>query len=157
MGKKRVGFVRRTKQRELILRVLRGTTCHPTADWIYQEVRKELPNVSLGTIYRNLRCLREMGEVLELSYGSSYSRYDGNPEPHYHFICNICGSVFDVNMTVIHDLEKLVADATGFDVREHRMEFYGYCDDCTAEEQDGKTMCLQEDSLGEDVQQLQAK
>ncbi len=124
------GFIRKTKQREVILEVLRSTDCHPTADWIYQEVRKELPNVSLGTVYRNLRCLTEMGEALELSYGSTYSRFDGNPEPHYHFVCRVCGEVFDMGMTVMHDLEKLAAADTGFTVTDHRMEFYGFCHNC---------------------------
>ena len=82
------GFVRKTKQRGAILRVLRNTDTHPTADWVYQEVRKEMPHVSLGTIYRNLKTLVEMGEVQELCYGSSYTRFDGNPHRHYHFVMN---------------------------------------------------------------------
>ena len=61
------GFVRRTRQREVILEVLRGTKSHPTADWVYQEVRKEMPQVSLGTIYRNLKTLSEHGEIQELA------------------------------------------------------------------------------------------
>ena len=70
------GFVRRTRQREVILEVLRGTDCHPTADWVYQEVRKEMPHVSLGTIYRNLKTLSEHGEIQELAFGSTHSRFD---------------------------------------------------------------------------------
>ena len=73
------GFIRKTKQRELILKTLRSTDTHPTADWIYEQVKKEMPNISLGTVYRNLGILKESGEILELNYGSKYSRYDGNP------------------------------------------------------------------------------
>lgn len=123
-------FVRRTKQREVILKVLRSTKCHPTADWIYQEVRKEIPNISLGTVYRNLRGLIELGEILELNYGSTYSRFDGNPEPHYHFVCLDCGQVCDLDMSVMHDLDKIAAADSGFVVTGHRLEFYGYCSEC---------------------------
>ena len=63
----------------LILKILRDTKSHPTADWIYNEVRKEIPDISLGTVYRNLRLLKEM-EIQELQWGSTYSRFDGNPE-----------------------------------------------------------------------------
>lgn len=124
------GFIRKTKQREVILKVIRNTTCHPTADWIYQEVRKEIPNISLGTIYRNLRALTEMGEILELNYGSTYSRFDGNPEPHYHFVCLECGQVCDLDMTVMNDLDKLAAANMDCLVTGHRLEFYGYCKEC---------------------------
>jgi Fe2+ or Zn2+ uptake regulation protein len=90
------GFIRKTRQRDLILKTLRGTKSHPTADWIYEKVKKEIPNISLGTVYRNLSTLKEMGEILELNYGSKYSRFDGNPQNHYHFVCTECGRVFDV-------------------------------------------------------------
>ncbi|NWF78149.1 MAG: transcriptional repressor, partial [Chloroflexi bacterium] len=75
---------RKTKQREAILRVLRNTTCHPTADWIYEEGRKDIPNISLGTVYRNLKLLREAGKILEIDLGGNFSRFDGNQDNHYH-------------------------------------------------------------------------
>ncbi|NLM69292.1 MAG: transcriptional repressor [Firmicutes bacterium] len=124
------GFIRKTKQREVILSVLRSTKCHPTADWIYQEVRKELPNVSLGTIYRNLKALTEMGEILELSYGSTYSRFDGNPDNHYHFVCEECGKVYDVDIPVNNEIDTQLEDKYGVKVNLHRLEFYGTCREC---------------------------
>jgi len=124
------GFIRRTKQREVILDVLRSTRSHPTADWVYQEVRKEMPNVSLGTIYRNLKTLTEMGQALELSYGSTYSRFDGNPENHYHFVCEECGQVTDLDLPVQKQLEEDVSDMIDGQVSYHRLEFYGVCRDC---------------------------
>lgn len=127
------GFTRRTKQREVILRVLRGTKCHPTADWVYQQVRKELPNISLGTVYRNLKILTAAGEALELSYGSSYSRFDGTPVNHYHFVCERCGRVEDVPMPVNTELDRAVESLMGYRVRQHRLEFYGLCASCQAE------------------------
>lgn len=123
------GFMRKTKQREVILQVLRSTTSHPTADWVYQEVRRELPNISLGTIYRNLKTLTEMGEALELSFGSTYSRFDGNPHNHYHFVCEECSQVFDIDMPVSSSVEKQVTEL-GYKVNNHRLEFYGVCPQC---------------------------
>ncbi len=124
------GFQRMTKQRRIILDVLRGTKTHPTADWIYERVREHVPNISLGTVYRNLKILTEMGEVLELNYGSTHSRYDGNPALHYHFTCEECGRCFDVSIDVREHLEREVASETGFRVDSHRLEFYGLCRNC---------------------------
>lgn len=121
---------RMTKQRRLILKVLRDTTSHPTADWIYDRVREDLPNISLGTVYRNLKVLQEQGEIMELNYGSSYSRFDGNPHNHYHFSCVECGQVFDISLNTKTDINEEVEDATGYMVNDHRFEFYGLCHDC---------------------------
>ena len=123
-------MLRRTKQREVILRVLRTTNSHPTVDWIYDEVRKEIPNISLATVYRNLRLLRESGEVLELDLSGTFSRFDGNPENHYHFRCEKCGRVFDVDEPVNKELDERVAQKTGFKVSHHRIEFRGLCQEC---------------------------
>lgn len=128
------GFVRQTKQRMLILDVLRSTKCHPTADWVYQEVRKQLPSVSLGTVYRNLKMLTEMGEALELSYGSTFSRFDGYACPHYHFVCNVCGDITDLELPRISELEDRARALTGFQVEDHRLEFYGTCGVCKQSE-----------------------
>ncbi|MBE3578221.1 MAG: transcriptional repressor [Limnochordales bacterium] len=125
------GFIRNTRQRRLILEVLRSTDSHPTADWIYQQVRDKLPNISLGTIYRNLKTLAENGEVLELNFGSTYSRFDGKAEPHYHFLCQKCGRLFDMfEVPVAHELTEEARRVTGWQVLGHRLEFYGICGDC---------------------------
>lgn len=89
-----------------------------------------MPSVSLGTIYRNLKTLTEMGEILELSYGSTYSRFDGNAHNHYHFVCEQCGKVIDIDMPELNDLETAVEKKTGARVNKHRLEFYGTCEDC---------------------------
>ncbi|NLL19059.1 MAG: transcriptional repressor [Clostridia bacterium] len=121
---------RNTKQKKVILEVLKGTDSHPTADWIYEQARKVLPDISLGTVYRNLRILTESEVIRELNYGSTYSRYDGNPVEHYHFVCTKCQRVFDVPIEVLHDINTKVEEATGWRVEMHRMEFYGTCEDC---------------------------
>ena len=122
---------RSTRQRRVVLDVLRSTKSHPTADWVYEQVRQKIPNVSLGTVYRNLKLLRDMGEVMELSFGSTYSRFDGNPEPHYHFNCVDCGRVMDVDIPVATELEEQVRRQHGWEVLCHRVEFYGRCSECS--------------------------
>lgn len=132
------GFVRRTKQREVILEVLRGTKSHPTADWVYQEVRKEMPHVSLGTIYRNLKTLSEHGEIQELAFGSTHSRFDANADGHYHFVCENCGTIEDLDMPIMPELEEELKKYGDFKVSSHRLEFYGLCAECAQDKSVGK-------------------
>ncbi|MBM3118630.1 MAG: transcriptional repressor [Chloroflexi bacterium] len=122
--------MRRTKQKEAILKVLRGTRSHPTADWIYGEVKKEIPNISLGTVYRNLGLLSQSGEILELELCGTYSRFDGRRDSHYHFRCENCGRVFDVDEPVNEEIDGRIARKTGFRVKYHRLEFRGVCKEC---------------------------
>ncbi len=124
---------RMTKQRKKILEVLKSTDCHPTADWIYEQVKEEIPDISLGTIYRNLNVLQEMGKIMELNYGSDYSRFDGNPTNHYHFTCLECGKVMDVDMEVVAEMNEEVAEVVNGEVAYHRTEFFGYCEECSGE------------------------
>ncbi|NLK08455.1 MAG: transcriptional repressor [Firmicutes bacterium] len=126
----RRGFIRRTKQREVILSVLQSTDTHPSADWIYEEVRQVLPNISLGTIYRNLRILVDSGEAMELRFGSGASRFDGNPKNHYHFVCLNCDRIYDLELSLQEKLEEQVSEKAGHRVLDHRLEFYGICDVC---------------------------
>lgn len=126
----KMGFNRMTKQRRLILDMLRATDTHPTADWIYEQVRQRLPKISLGTVYRNLNILAGMGEIMELNFGSTFSRFDGNPRNHYHFVCSQCGNCYDLQLPFHQDLEHEVAAAAGHQVTHHRLEFYGVCEQC---------------------------
>ena len=121
---------RETKQRKAILNVLRRTDSHPTADRIYDEVRKVIPNISKGTVYRNLKILREGGKISELNLNGTVSRYEGNNENHYHFRCKKCGRVFDLDEPVNNKLDKKIAKRTGFKVLYHQLEFRGLCKDC---------------------------
>lgn len=109
---------------------MQGTSWHPSADWIYGEVRKEISNISLGTVYRNLNMLKAEGTIVDLSFAGSPSRYDGNCRPHDHFRCGKCGQVFDIEGRVNGDLDTKVAQDHGFDVLGYRLEFYGFCPDC---------------------------
>ena len=119
-----------TKQKTAILEILRSVETHPTAEWVYQEARKRIPGISLGTVYRNLNQLRDNNEILELNYGSCQSRFDGRKENHYHFTCLSCGKVYDVHMPVIKSIETKAKAASGFMVTGHRLEYYGICSEC---------------------------
>ena len=121
---------RDTKQREAILNVLRSADSHTTADWIYDEARKAIPNISKGTVYRNLKILREKGEISELNLSGTASRFEGRQENHYHFRCDTCGRVFDMEEPVNNELDERVAKRTGFKVSYHELEFRGLCKDC---------------------------
>lgn len=121
---------RLTKQRLAVLKALQGTKSHPDANWIYEKVRKEIPHVSLGTIYRTLSILKEAGLLLELNYGSSQSRYNGHTESHYHLVCTNCGRIDDLELPLGNELERRAKGATDFAVTGHRLEFYGLCPSC---------------------------
>jgi len=121
---------RATKQREAILKVLRNTRSHPTADQIYDAVRKEVPNISKGTVYRNLQVLREDGAISELNLNGTISRYEEKQSRHYHFRCERCRRVFDLDEPVDTEIENRVAERSGFKVSSHQTEFRGLCKDC---------------------------
>ncbi|MFZ3065496.1 MAG: transcriptional repressor [Nitrospirota bacterium] len=122
--------IRKTKQREIILDVLKGTNIHPTADWIYEKVRQKMPNISLGTVYRNLKILRDMGELIEMDCGGAFSRFDANIKPHYHFTCQMCGKIMDIEEPVHHEIEATIARKTGFEITHYCMGFFGKCSNC---------------------------
>ena len=123
-------MLRKTRQKEAILRLLKDTTSHPTADWIYTEVRKEIPNISLGTVYRNLKSLAKSGEIRQLDLADGTSRFDGNNDSHYHFRCEKCGRIFDLDEPVDQSISQRVAKNTGFKVYRQRMELIGLCNAC---------------------------
>jgi Fur family peroxide stress response transcriptional regulator len=123
-------MTRQTKQRGAILKLLKGGYCHLTADQIYDEVRNEIPNISKGTVYRNLKVLREMGLVSELNLNGTVSRFEAKRDRHYHFRCERCGCVFDVDEPINKELDRRIAKRTGFKISYHQLEFRGLCHDC---------------------------
>lgn len=122
-----------TDQRRLILEVVRATAKHPSAEWVYQRVRRRLPRISLGTVYRNLKLLVEEGLVREMD-GPGLDRYDGNTGRHDHFTCQDCGQIHDMVAPVDQALIRQAAGRTGFEILDHRVEFYGRCRACQARE-----------------------
>jgi len=121
---------RMTRQKKIILDVLKAVNTHPTAEWIYQEAKQQIPGLSLGTVYRNLNLLRDNGEIMELNYGSSQSHFDGNAANHYHFQCRNCGEVFDLELPLIKNIETKASGVDGHKIEGHRLEFYGLCKTC---------------------------
>ena len=121
---------RETKQREAILRVLMNSKSHPTADLIYEEVKKEIPKISKGTVYRNLKVLQESGQVSELNLNGTISRFEVKQDSHYHFRCEKCGRVSDIDMPVDRELDRHSEKITGLKISYHQLEFRGLCKDC---------------------------
>lgn len=126
--------MKRSVQREVLLRILRGTKTHPNADWIYNEARKVLPNISLGTVYRNLSMLSERGDILKLHVGNDSDHFDGDIHPHYHLVCRCCGKIMDLDLPYDDDLDRLAANETGGMIEKHALVFYGICRDCAEKE-----------------------
>lgn len=121
---------RYSKQREKILEAVKHSEEHPTAEMVYEEVRKALPKVSLGTVYRNLNLLTEEGRVRELILEDNVKRYDGNLSEHYHCICNSCGDIIDIKFDSDEMLQDLSSRIRHFHIDDHKIEFYGLCTDC---------------------------
>src|SRR5699024_1412264 len=122
--------VRITPQRHAVLEYLLNSMIHPTADDIYKALEGKFPNMSVATVYNNLRVLRKIGLVRELTYGDSSSRFDYNSSEHYHIICEKCGKIQDFHYPTLDEVESLAEQVTGFDVSHHRMEIYGECEKC---------------------------
>ena len=120
-----------TPQRKTILEVLRSTNTHPSADEIYEMVRKHIPHISLGTVYRNLEVLSESGEIQKLELSGTMKRYDWNPNKHYHIRCTGCGRVDDAPIAPLNTLEDELYGATVYTIIGHLLEFVGLCPDCT--------------------------
>ncbi len=121
---------RDTKQRKAILDFLGKTRSHPTADRIYDSVRKVIPNISKGTVYRNLQVLIGTGKVSVLDIRGTLSRYEICQGAHYHFRCEACGRVYDLDEPVDPGLDDRISKRTGFIVSGHQTEFRGRCADC---------------------------
>jgi Fur family ferric uptake transcriptional regulator len=131
-----------TNQRKAILGVLRHDRSHPTADEIYEKVRKILPRVSMGTVYRNLDVLASLGLIKKLETGFPPMRYDGNTEDHYHLTCTQCGGIEDAPIRPSEDpydslknLENAIGNLTKYGIFGHKLEFIGLCKKCMENEE----------------------
>jgi len=125
---------RQSVQRNRILEMLKETKVHPTADWIYSELKKEFPKLSPGTVYRNLGILADLGEIKKISFGSTFDRYEADLSQHCHLICEKCDSITDIILSGCKDLLDKAEELSEFKIREHRIEFYGTCSACLSKE-----------------------
>ncbi len=122
---------RYSRKREAILEVIRSTCIHPTADWIYQQLKPAHPDLSLGTVYRNLSLFRSQGLVKSVGVVDGQERFDGVVTPHSHFICSRCGAVLDLHPDVLdHGLDAAVEERYGLSVTGHELTFHGICGKC---------------------------
>ena len=121
---------RKSRQRERILDILRGTKSHPTADTIYLEMKDEFPDLSLGNVYRNLNILVDTGRIQRLDFGSTFNRFDGNCETHSHFICEKCSAVSDLEISENFNPEDFIKNSSGKKVKSFTLEFFGICEKC---------------------------
>mgnify|MGYP003940211317 CR=1 FL=1 len=136
MAKQEQKTFRQSKQRNRLLELLRSTDTHPTADWLYRQLKDEFPNLSLGTVYRNLATLIERGLVKKIHFGSTFDRFEANTQPHYHLICESCGKIFDFEMPATYNnLNEQAKQHTAFTIRHHKLEFFGVCQQCKAKKQ----------------------
>lgn len=119
-----------SRQREAIKDFLMTRNDHPTADVVYSNVRTESPNISLGTVYRNLTLLADLGEIARLRVGDGVDHFDADTSPHYHFVCSDCGSVIDLEMDSIDSINQTAAKNFDGQIAGHITYFYGLCLHC---------------------------
>ncbi|MGE4352678.1 MAG: transcriptional repressor [Oscillospiraceae bacterium] len=120
-----------SKKREAILEAIRATKEHPSAEWVYSQLKPEYPDLSLGTVYRNLALFREHGDIISVGNFGGQERFDGNVEPHPHFICEHCHRVIDLDLAFsgieyYPEIERLI----GGEVSGGYVLFTGLCDKC---------------------------
>jgi len=125
---------RMTHQRNVILDEVRGSFDHPTADQIYERVRKRLPRISMGTVYRNLDVLASTGLVRRIGPEFPQMRFDGDTRDHYHMTCIGCGRIKDMELEArddpINQLETVLGRLTKYGVFGHKLEFFDLCSNC---------------------------
>lgn len=118
-----------SRQREMIINNLCSRTDHPTADELYIDLKEALPNLSLGTLYRNLALLSDNGTILKFHCGNS-DRFDGNNNLHYHLICEKCNRLYDLNHSPLTELDNMFAADYKGKIHSHLLVFYGICENC---------------------------
>ena len=118
-----------SRQREAILEIVSASHSHPTAAQVYAAVKEKIPNISLGTVYRNLAQLSQNGDILMLSVGEGCERYDGNVKAHLHLYCKVCGNIFDIPLDENNELYVL-ALKEGFKCESTICIIEGICKDC---------------------------
>ncbi len=119
----------KSKQRDAILSCIQGTVCHPTAHWVYDRLKPEIPGLSLGTVYRNLSILRQDGQIQSVGFNGGMEHFDGDLHPHAHFFCTVCGRVSDL-MDIEIPPAPQVAEG---EVEAVSLCFHGKCHHCKKE------------------------
>lgn len=123
-----------SRQRERIREYVRSCKEHPTADNVYGVMKEEFPNISLGTVYRNLSLLVELGEITKISIDNGPDRFDCNTKPHSHFICIHCHCIQDIEIPEIDCVVEKASEDINGKISAHRTTLYGICKQCLEEE-----------------------
>lgn len=119
-----------SRQREYIKEYLSSTNEHPTADIVYLHVKQAFPRISLGTVYRNLNLLAEMGEACKITTPDGAVRFDGTTSPHYHVLCTKCGKLYDLDMEIRDSITTQAQTCFSGEIHSHTAMFYGVCQSC---------------------------
>ena len=123
--------IRYSKKREALLQAIQDTDSHPSAEWLYQTLKPQHPDLSLGTVYRNLLFFQEQGTIKSVGVVNGQERFDGHTHPHAHFVCSQCGCVSDLHgLKLAEDLEETVSQQYHLTVERHELTFYGKCQTC---------------------------
>lgn len=129
--------IRYSKKREAILKAIQSTDCHPSAEWVYQTLKATHPDLSLGTVYRNLVFFQKRGDIKSIGVVNGQERFDRLVAPHSHFICSRCGAVIDLyGLPVDGGLDRTVSEQYKFAVERHELTFYGICQQCMQNKND---------------------
>jgi len=126
-----------SKKREAVLEKLQSTTSHPSAEWIYHELKSDYPEISLATVYRNLNMFREDGEIISLGAVKGQERFDARTAQHDHFICESCGAILDImpspdsaSSEELHVRYSQIAPDLNVTISKHHVSYYGECKGC---------------------------
>lgn len=120
-----------SRKRKAILDAIMSSKIHPTAEWIYQQLKPEYPDLSLGTVYRNISRFKEEGIVVSVGVVNGQERFDATVEEHEHFICEECGAVLDIQYQLLPDsIDQQLARSSGLQINSHALIFYGVCPQC---------------------------
>ncbi len=122
--------IKHSKQRDAIIDFLSCTTSHPDAEALYMEVKKSFPNISLATVYRNLKLLLDTHQIIKLSVGNGKDHFDACCKKHCHFVCDVCGEISDLAFSSFNQLEKEIEDKNNVLINSRSMIFYGTCEKC---------------------------
>lgn len=125
---------RHSKKRDAVIETLMSTDTHPSAEWIFFQLKELYPDISLGTVYRNLSQLKQQGIIASLGFVAGVERFDGNTNPHVHFVCTQCGKILDLHeLQVPQKLCDRASEETGAQIEHCHLTFHGLCGECTVE------------------------
>lgn len=119
-----------SKQRELILNAIKDNTVHPTADFIYDYLKKDNPNLSLGTVYRNLSQLVNHGYIQKVSMPGLPDRFDANVIEHNHMICDVCGNIQDIHSDILKNIPSAISNELDIEITSCTVILHGICKNC---------------------------